>query len=80
MHSAQAAKTIPLLAISSHDDGIDTLNNYNHDSLLALYVFAAPHAAKYMTQFVRSKVSFINHIPANLLGESLKPISPAAEY
>lgn len=66
---------IPLLAISSYDDAIDTLNNSHQNSLLALYVFAVPAAAKYLTQFVRSDVHFINHIPANLLGKYLKAFS-----
>ena len=69
VHDSKQADTIPLLAISSLDDAIDTLNSSNQESLLALYVFAAPAAANYLTQFVRSKVSFVNHIPANLLGE-----------
>ena len=75
VHSPKSTKTLCLLPISSHDDGIDTLNNHTDDSLLALYVFASPPVAKYLTQFVRSTVSFVNHIPANLLGESLHSYS-----
>jgi aldehyde dehydrogenase (NAD+) len=72
IHGSKQADTVYLLATSSHDDAIDTLGNIsNQDPLLASYVFATPPAAKYLTQFVRSRVSFVNHIPANLLGKSL---------
>lgn len=76
IHDSKQTDTIPLFATSSHDDAIDTLNNSDEDSLLALYVFAAPQAAKYLTQFVRSRVSFVNHIPANLLSKLLNILCP----
>jgi hypothetical protein len=75
VHGSNQANVIHLLATSSHDDAIDTLNNGDQNNLLALYVFAAPPVAKYLTQFVRSNVSFVNHIPANLLGESPNIVS-----
>ncbi|RVX74926.1 hypothetical protein B0A52_01203 [Exophiala mesophila] len=84
VHSPKSTKTLCLLPISSHDDGIDTLNNHTDDSLLALYVFASPPVAKYLTQFVRSTVSFVNHIPANLLVGPAAPVgysvSPVGRY
>jgi acyl-CoA reductase-like NAD-dependent aldehyde dehydrogenase len=55
-----------LLPISSMDDAIDLLNS-EELPLSANYVYASPPAAKYITQFVRSEVSFVNHIPADLL-------------
>ena len=70
---------IPLLATSSHDDAIDAIESHHLEPLLALYVFAAPHAAKYLTQFIRSNVSFVNHIPANLLGTSPDPWPPKSQ-
>lgn len=37
---------------------------------LASYVFAQPATAKYLSQFIDAQASFVNHIPAQLLGES----------
>ena len=59
-----------LLAVSSLDDAIDIVGSKTSRPLLALYVFADPKSAKYLAQFIRADVSFINHIPASLLGAS----------
>jgi hypothetical protein len=59
-----------VLATSSHDDAIDAINATSQDALLALYVFADGPSAKYLTQFIRTRVSFVNHIPTNILGKS----------
>ena len=59
---------LPMLAVSSYDDAIDALTTKEEKPLSAFYVFADPLPAKYLTQFVRTRVSFVNHIPANLLG------------
>lgn len=64
------ARSVKLLATSSHDDAIDTINGMNQTALLALYVFADPSAAKYLSHFIRTRVSFVNHIPTNILGKS----------
>jgi acyl-CoA reductase-like NAD-dependent aldehyde dehydrogenase len=58
--------TLLIVPISSMDDAIDLLNSVE-TSLLANYVYAAPAAGKYITQFVRSAASFVNHVPAELL-------------
>lgn len=63
------AHSIPLLAVSSYDDAIDALSQNHPKPLSALYIFAEPLAAKYLTQFIRTRASFVNHIPANLLGK-----------
>jgi aldehyde dehydrogenase (NAD+) len=60
--------SLPMLAVSSYDDAIDALTTKEEKPLSAFYVFADPLPAKYLTQFVRTRVSFVNHIPANLLG------------
>ncbi|KEF62411.1 uncharacterized protein A1O9_00383 [Exophiala aquamarina CBS 119918] len=84
VHGSRRANVIHLLATSSQDDAIDALNKDDQNPLLALYVFAGPRVAKYLTQFVRSNVSFVNHIPANLLVGPAAPIdypvSPIARY
>jgi hypothetical protein len=36
-------------------------------NLGAAYVFAAPPAAKYITQFIGSPTSFVNHVPLDIL-------------
>jgi hypothetical protein len=69
-----------LLAYSSHDDAIDALNGLSPQPLAASYVFADPPAAKYLTQFVKSRASFVNHIPARLLGQLLKSFKVMLVY
>ncbi|KAH7134972.1 Aldehyde/histidinol dehydrogenase [Dendryphion nanum] len=64
----------PIFAIStitSPDHAIDLLSQAEPPS--AAYYFAEPSHAKYLDQFVASKVSFTNHIPAQLL---LGPAAP----
>ena len=41
--------------------------------MLVLYMFAEPAAAKYLAQFIRTRVCFINHIATSMLGESSTP-------
>ena len=57
-----------LLAVSSLDDAIDLVSSKISPPLLASYVFGDPKAAKYLAQFIRTDASFVNHIPASLLG------------
>jgi acyl-CoA reductase-like NAD-dependent aldehyde dehydrogenase len=62
----------PLLivhAISSLDDGIDYANQSTESTLAASYIFAALPEANYLANFVDAHVSFINHIPTELLGK-----------
>jgi acyl-CoA reductase-like NAD-dependent aldehyde dehydrogenase len=66
------APTLFVLPVSSMDAAIDILNQ-SDSPLAAHYVYAAPAAAKYITQFVRSAASFVNHIPAELLVGGLNP-------
>ena len=58
-----------LVHVSSLDDAIDLIDSYTSRSLLAVYIFADPSPAKYLGQFIKADSNFINHIPANLLGE-----------
>ncbi|KAK5112833.1 hypothetical protein LTR16_005327, partial [Cryomyces antarcticus] len=52
-------------SVRSLDDAIDLANS--NEDLLASYLFATPAAGKYLSQFIRSNVSFVNHIPVELL-------------
>ena len=45
------------------------LTALKRETLLASYIFAAPTSAKYMSQFIRSQVSFVNQVPLELLGQ-----------
>lgn len=55
-------------AVKSLDDAIDFINNGDSSELLAAYHFGGNAQGKYLSQFVASQVSYINHIPAELLG------------
>jgi hypothetical protein len=57
-------------SVKSLDDAIDFINN-NGSELLAAYHFGENAQCKYLSQFVASQVSYVNHIPAELLGEFL---------
>lgn len=59
-----------LHAVSSMDDAIDHINMTSDQAselLSAAYFFAAPATAKYLGQFIRSRASFTNAIPIELL-------------
>ncbi|THW52220.1 aldehyde dehydrogenase PutA, partial [Aureobasidium pullulans] len=53
-------------SVKSLDDAIDFINN-NGNELLAAYHFGENAQCKYLSQFVSSQVSYVNHIPAELL-------------
>ncbi|TKA76331.1 hypothetical protein B0A49_02688 [Cryomyces minteri] len=59
--------------VRSLDDAIDLANS--DEDLLASYLFATPAAGKYLSQFIRSNVSFVNHIPVELLVGPAAPIN-----
>jgi len=56
------------VAVSSLDDAIDLVSSKISRPLLASYVFADPKSAKYLAQFIRAEMNFVNHVPASLLG------------
>ena len=66
---ATSPQDVTVLSTSSLDDAIDGVNSSEKQALLALYVFADGPAAKYLTQFIRTRVSFVNHIPTTLLSK-----------
>ncbi|KAK6416745.1 hypothetical protein LTR81_009761 [Elasticomyces elasticus] len=62
--------------IRSLDDAIDLVSNTSNGiPALAAYHFSNPASAKYLTQFVDARVSFVNSIPRELL---VGPAFPAA--
>ena len=54
--------------MTSLDNAIDVVTSAN-TPLAALYLFAEPKAAKYLSQFINADISLTNHIPPQLLGE-----------
>ncbi|UPK97818.1 hypothetical protein LCI18_008753 [Fusarium solani-melongenae] len=54
-------------SFTSLDDAIDIFAP-GCEKIQALYVFSAPAEAKYLAQFIPSRVGFANHIPSELLG------------
>ncbi|KAI9825939.1 MAG: hypothetical protein M1819_000458 [Sarea resinae] len=64
-------------SVSSLDDAIDYTNkSYRKSSIvpLASYIFAAPGAAKYLSQYLASSITLVNNIPSQLL---VGPAAPA---
>jgi acyl-CoA reductase-like NAD-dependent aldehyde dehydrogenase len=68
-----------IVSVSSMDDAIDLLNS-DEAQLLANYIYATPAAGKYISQFVKSAASFVNHIPAEILigGPAPSGFTPSA--
>lgn len=54
--------------ITSMDDAIDFLAK-EATPINALYLFSGPREAKYLSQFITSQGSFVNHIPAHIIGK-----------
>ncbi|GAM87652.1 hypothetical protein ANO11243_056790 [Dothideomycetidae sp. 11243] len=62
-------------SVTSLDDAIDKLTTSSGPFLyLAGYFFGTPATGKYLSQFIPSQVSFINHIPPEIL------VGPAFPY
>ncbi|KAJ4353954.1 uncharacterized protein N0V89_005686 [Didymosphaeria variabile] len=70
-----SAPVLAISAISSLDHAIDLITNDSNDRLSAAYHFAAPAHTKYLSQFIRSEVTFLNHIPSSLLLGPGAPLS-----
>ncbi|PWY96204.1 aldehyde dehydrogenase PutA [Aspergillus sclerotioniger CBS 115572] len=66
-------KVLVLHPVTSLDDAIDFSNSLG--TLAATYAFAAPAAAKYLTQFIDSYSSWVNHVPTDLLIGPAYPIN-----
>ncbi|PYH67389.1 uncharacterized protein BO88DRAFT_369003 [Aspergillus vadensis CBS 113365] len=66
-------KVLVLHPVTSLDDAIDFSTSMG--SLAATYAFSAPAAAKYLTQFIDSYTSYINHVPVDMLIGPAYPIN-----
>ncbi|PLB46156.1 ALDH-like protein [Aspergillus steynii IBT 23096] len=58
-------KVLLVHSVTSLDDAIDFGNSMT--PLAATYAFAAPSSAKYLTQFIDAHISWINHVPTDML-------------
>ncbi|OJI81685.1 hypothetical protein ABZX51_002027 [Aspergillus tubingensis] len=66
-------KVLVLHPVTSLDDAIDFSTSMG--TLAATYAFSAPAAAKYLTQFIDSYTSYINHVPVDMLIGPAYPIN-----
>lgn len=70
-------------AVKSLDDAIDCLNGDGKECLAA-YHWGGPAQCKYLSQFVSARVSFANHVPAEILvGPSFPTnhsVTPSTRY
>ncbi|KAI7278408.1 ALDH-like protein [Hortaea werneckii] len=53
--------------VRSLDDAIDLIGSTSNHASLAAYHFGNPATGKYLSQFVDAEVSFVNHVPRELL-------------
>ncbi|PYH48926.1 uncharacterized protein BP01DRAFT_420657 [Aspergillus saccharolyticus JOP 1030-1] len=60
-----AEKVLVVHPVTSLDDAIDL--SASRGTLAATYAFAAPASAKYLTQFIDSYISWVNHVPTDML-------------
>jgi aldehyde dehydrogenase (NAD+) len=58
---------IALSPITSLDDAIDRLGNQGVQ-LTTLYLFAKLNEARYLSQFISTDITFVNHVPLSYLG------------
>ncbi|GFG23053.1 aldehyde dehydrogenase family 3 member B1 [Aspergillus udagawae] len=66
-------KVLILHPVTSLDDAIDVSNS--RGTLAATYAFGSPSAAKYITQFIDASISWINHVPFDMLIGPAYPIN-----
>ncbi|KAE8360771.1 Aldehyde/histidinol dehydrogenase [Aspergillus caelatus] len=65
LHRRQKTLGVIIHKITSLDDAIDTISE-SGQRLGALYVFAGSDEAKYLSQFISSRATFVNHVPPEL--------------
>ena len=83
----KAKNTDPVLivrSIRSLDDAIDLLGKSSSVPYLAAYYFSNLASAKYLSQFADARISFVNHVPRELLvGPTFpveRPVNLAERY
>ncbi|KAK8210515.1 Aldehyde/histidinol dehydrogenase [Phyllosticta capitalensis] len=73
-------RCLAIHATTSLDDSIDLLNRQHatQPTPLAAYLFADPASAKYLAQFLRTRATYTNHVPYELLLGPALPVVAAA--
>ncbi|KAF2214210.1 hypothetical protein CERZMDRAFT_22385, partial [Cercospora zeae-maydis SCOH1-5] len=61
------ASVLAIHAIKSLDDAIDLVGSRGTKPVLAAYHFCNARTAKYLSQFIASETTFVNHLPRALL-------------
>ncbi|KAL2811538.1 Aldehyde/histidinol dehydrogenase [Aspergillus granulosus] len=65
LHQRQPAQVLCIHKITSLDDAIDTVNE-TKKQLGALYLFTGSDEAKYLSQYISTRATFVDHIPPEL--------------
>lgn len=73
------APILAVHAVKSLDDAIDFIGSAEGGPALAAYHFGNPQVGKYLAQFVDARVSFVNHIPRNLLVGPARPVTQVVD-
>jgi hypothetical protein len=73
------APVLAVHAVKSLDDAIDFIGSAEGGPALAAYHFGSPQVGKYLAQFVDARVSFVNHIPRDLLVGPARPVTQAVD-
>lgn len=73
------APVLVVHTVRSLDDAIDFIGHTAKEPCLAAYHFANAASAKYLSQFVDSEVSFINHVPREILVGPAFPTTHAVD-
>lgn len=65
------SRVIVFTTVTSLDDTIDFLNAEGQQTtpIGALYIFAKGREGKYLSQYIDSRATYVNHIPAQLSGK-----------
>ncbi|THV89259.1 hypothetical protein D6D27_06595 [Aureobasidium pullulans] len=83
LHEKIEGRLLVVHKITSLDDVIDLILSRD-EPMNALFTFADGPEAKYLSQFIPSAVTFVNHIPAELLigptGPTGYPVRPDLRY
>jgi hypothetical protein len=79
LETKTSAPVLIIHAIKSLDDAIDFIGSADSAPALAAYHFGNPQVGKYLAQFVDARVSFVNHIPRELLVGPAHPTAHAVD-
>jgi hypothetical protein len=73
------APVLAVHAVKSLDDAIDFLGSAEGGPALAAYHFGNAQVGKYLAQSVDARVSFVNHIPRDLLVGPARPVTQVGD-